>query len=176
MFKCCKKENLKHVQRCWAVVLDSAWPGLDETRESKQLIQCELVITKTNSKPRRQWSPGLPMPVISGHLRHSLEETRRLTKILSIKPCNQVIAIKSLSLGCFHCATASSILRSFRCLVGCFCGCTNVAVAPLQALLSRFHGSPGHMRVFSRRRISLTHHECFESLSLRAQPHFVDFE
>lgn len=36
--------------------------------------------------------------------------------------CNQVIAIKSLSLGHYHCVTGSSILHSFGCLSGGFVG------------------------------------------------------
>lgn len=59
------------------------------------------------------------------------------------QPCNQVIAIKSLSLGRYHCVTASSILRSFECLLvvlwahKCACGS-----AP--SLSSRFYGSLGN--------------------------------
>lgn len=44
--------------------------------------------------------------------------------------CNQVIVIKSLSLGRYRCVTASSILRSFEWR---FCGRTNARVALLQA-------------------------------------------
>ncbi len=57
--------------------------------------------------------------------------------------CNQVIAIKSLSLGRYHCVTGSSILRSFECLLVVLwahkrvCGC-----AP--SLSSRFYGSLGN--------------------------------
>lgn len=49
--------------------------------------------------------------------------------------CNQVIVIKSLSLGRYHCVTASSVSRSFECLleVG-----WNACVAQLQASQAGF--------------------------------------
>lgn len=103
-----------HVKRR-VVGLDSAWAGLNETRENRQLIHCKLVITKTNSKPWRQWSQRLP-----SNDQWAFEILSRRDMGIDKNPFNQlhnqVITIKSLSLGRYHCVTASSILRSFECL------------------------------------------------------------
>lgn len=131
-----------HIWRCWAVSLDLGWTGLNETRETRQLIQCKLVITKTNSKPWHQWSYRLPsddpwaLEILS---RRDMGADKNPFNQL----CNQVIAIKSLSLGRYHCVTASSIIRSFECLLVVLLVHKRVC-GSAPSLSSRFYGSLGN--------------------------------
>lgn len=117
------------MKRCWAAGPDSIWTSLNETRENMQLIQCNLVITKTNNKPWHQWSHR----VLSSD-RWVCEILSRREMATDKKPfdqlCNQVIAIKSLSLGRYRCMTGSSILYPFErlwvflCVYKCACMCS----------------------------------------------------
>lgn len=125
---------------CWL------WFSLDRLKwnqgQGRQLIQCKRVITKTNSKPWRQRSRRLP-----SNDQWPFERLSRRDMGTDKNPfnqlCNQVIAIKSLSLGRYRCVTASSILRSFECLLVVLWA-HKCARGSAPSLSSRFYGSLGN--------------------------------